>query len=298
MACEAAISNPLLDDVSIKGAKGVLVNMTGGPDMTLFEADMAVNAIKREVDPNANIIFGSAFNEDMKGKIRISVVATGIDSEEFRRDNFISNFEPTRFKVEKEVEEIKHEKEEVAEAGYFDPGVSAALEEVEIEEVSDLNFKPKKSYTKEENIDYGKVVETRENKVSTKSETSEFAQSNFFSTKDDEEEIAEKQKKKPIKAKTKKETSGFSLFSFMNSSPDKSQAESANDVDEESDSLSNDFLVAKKTEERQQEAKSQEAEKKRRQFFSETIFDEDSESKDVKFEDDILNVPAFFRRKK
>ncbi len=86
-ACEAAVSNPLLDDISIKGAKGVLVNMTGGPDMTLFEADMAVNAIKKEVDPNANIIFGSAFNENMKGKIRISVVATGIDIEEFRRDS-------------------------------------------------------------------------------------------------------------------------------------------------------------------------------------------------------------------
>jgi cell division GTPase FtsZ len=80
-ACQEAISNPLLDDISIKGARGVLVNMTGGPDMTLFEADLAVNAIRKEVDPSANIIFGSAFNEDMKGKIRISVVATGIDSE-------------------------------------------------------------------------------------------------------------------------------------------------------------------------------------------------------------------------
>ncbi|MFT6220469.1 MAG: cell division protein FtsZ, partial [Rickettsiales bacterium] len=59
IACEEAISNPLLDDISIRGAKGVLVNMTGGPDMTLFEADLAVNTIKKEVDDNANIIFGS-----------------------------------------------------------------------------------------------------------------------------------------------------------------------------------------------------------------------------------------------
>ncbi len=101
LACEAAIANPLLDDISIKGAKGVLVNMTGGPDMTLFEADMAVNTIRKEVDQNANIIFGSAFDESMKGKIRISVVATGIDSEEFRRESFKSKEtnEPSRFKA-------------------------------------------------------------------------------------------------------------------------------------------------------------------------------------------------------
>ena len=79
IACQEAISNPLLDDVSIRGAKGVLVNMTGGPDMTLFEADQAVNEIRKQVDDNANIIFGSAFNDNMKGKIRVSVVATGID---------------------------------------------------------------------------------------------------------------------------------------------------------------------------------------------------------------------------
>ncbi|MFM6973034.1 MAG: cell division protein FtsZ, partial [Alphaproteobacteria bacterium] len=100
LACEAAIANPLLDDISIKGAKGVLVNMTGGPDMTLFEADMAVNAIRKEVDQNANIIFGSAFDENMKGRIRISVVATGIDSEEFRRDHQKREVhEPSRFRA-------------------------------------------------------------------------------------------------------------------------------------------------------------------------------------------------------
>jgi cell division protein FtsZ len=78
-AAEAAISNPLLDDVSMKGAKGVLINVTGGMDMTLFEVDEAANRIRDEVDPDANIIFGSTFDESLEGKIRISVVATGID---------------------------------------------------------------------------------------------------------------------------------------------------------------------------------------------------------------------------
>jgi cell division protein FtsZ len=80
-AAEAAISNPLLDDVSMKGAKGVLINITGGYDMTLFEVDEAANRIRDEVDPDANIIFGSTFDKQLEGKVRISVVATGIEAE-------------------------------------------------------------------------------------------------------------------------------------------------------------------------------------------------------------------------
>ncbi len=79
-AAEKAISNPLLDDISMKGAKGVIVNVTGGFDMTLFEVDEACNRIRDEVDSNANIIFGSTFDPNMEGKMRISVVATGIDA--------------------------------------------------------------------------------------------------------------------------------------------------------------------------------------------------------------------------
>ncbi len=78
-AAEAAISNPLLDNTSMQGAKGVLINITGGSDMTLFEVDEAANRIREETDQEANIIFGSTFNQDLQGKIRVSVVATGID---------------------------------------------------------------------------------------------------------------------------------------------------------------------------------------------------------------------------
>jgi cell division protein FtsZ len=84
-AAEAAISNPLLEDVSMKGAKGILINITGGSDMTLFEVDEAANRIREEVDPDANIIFGSTFDESLAGKMRISVVATGIDAEAVAR---------------------------------------------------------------------------------------------------------------------------------------------------------------------------------------------------------------------
>src|SRR6201991_4829131 len=80
-AAEKAIANPLLDGVSMRGAKGVIVSITGGDDMRLMEVDEAANHIKELVDPDANIIWGSAFNNDLEGTIRVSVVATGIDAE-------------------------------------------------------------------------------------------------------------------------------------------------------------------------------------------------------------------------
>ena len=80
-AAEKAISNPLLDGVSMQGAKGVIISITGGEDMRLMEVDEAASHIKDLVDPDANIIWGSAFNNDLGGKIRVSVVATGIDVE-------------------------------------------------------------------------------------------------------------------------------------------------------------------------------------------------------------------------
>lgn len=84
-AAEAAISNPLLDDTSMAGANGVLINITGGSDMTLFEVDEAANRIRAEVEEDAYIIFGSTFDDSLDGRMRVSVVATGIDAESMVR---------------------------------------------------------------------------------------------------------------------------------------------------------------------------------------------------------------------
>ena len=93
-AAEAAISNPLLDEVSMKGARGVLINITGGPDMTLFEVDQAANRIRAEVDPDASIIFGGTLLENMEGRLRVSVVATGMEAEQLAK--MPPNVEPLR----------------------------------------------------------------------------------------------------------------------------------------------------------------------------------------------------------
>ena len=81
-AADTAINNPLLDETSMKGAKAVLINITGGSDMTLFEVDEAANRIRKEIDANANIIFGSALDDSLNGSIRVSLVATGISTNE------------------------------------------------------------------------------------------------------------------------------------------------------------------------------------------------------------------------
>ena len=79
-AADKAVSNPLLDEISLRGAKGVLINITGGADLTLFELDEAANRIREEVDPDANIIVGSTLDTTLEGVMRVSVVATGIDA--------------------------------------------------------------------------------------------------------------------------------------------------------------------------------------------------------------------------
>ena len=79
-AANRAIANPLLDEISMKGARGVLINITGGMDLTLYEVDEAANKIREEVDSDANIIVGSTLSEDMSGSMRVTVVATGIDA--------------------------------------------------------------------------------------------------------------------------------------------------------------------------------------------------------------------------
>jgi len=120
-AAEAAISNPLLDNCSMKGARGVLINITGGMDMTLFEVDEAANRIRDEVDSEANIIFGSTFNPTIEGKIRISIVATGIDSPLEARAP--KNMFTSTFSKEEEEEEVVEES--------FSSLVQQALEEEE-----------------------------------------------------------------------------------------------------------------------------------------------------------------------
>jgi len=95
-AAEAAISNPLLDDASMRGARGVLINITGGEDITLFEVDEAANRVRAEVDEDAYIIIGSAFDQSMQGTMRVSVVATGLEAAEGQQPSHLNMLQGAR----------------------------------------------------------------------------------------------------------------------------------------------------------------------------------------------------------
>lgn len=121
-AAQKAINNPLLDDVSLKGAKGVLINITGGDDLTLYEVDEAAQMIRNEVDEDANIIVGSALDSALDGVVRVSVVATGVDAA--IRAETAGRFAPVAAEPETPVVELGvHEKAEAeARAAYKDYG--------------------------------------------------------------------------------------------------------------------------------------------------------------------------------
>ena len=147
-AAESAINNPLLDETSMKGAKAILINITGGSDMTLFEVDEAANRIRKEIDPNANIIFGSALDKNIDGVIRVSLVATGISKIEN------SNKEESASKAENEVHTL-YKKEEQE---YFAPDdASRSFEEKSKELLSNLN-------NFDESINH---ISNNENKINT-----------------------------------------------------------------------------------------------------------------------------------
>ena len=93
-AAEAAIANPLIDDVSLKGAKGLIINITGGKDITLYEVDEAANRIKQEIDEEANIIYGTTCDDRLEGVVRVSIVATGIDAQTNLQNRPVDNFAP------------------------------------------------------------------------------------------------------------------------------------------------------------------------------------------------------------
>lgn len=320
-ACHAAISNPLLDDISIKGAKGVLVNMTGGPDMTLFEADIAVNTIKKEVDQNANIIFGSAFSEDMKGKIRISVVATGIESEDIKKEfnkNFTQN-EPTRFKVKFDDKFTDNNEQK----SFFDPGISLKYEESDINEIEKAFANNEHESSNINDLQKNIEDEDFDNDSKQKDLQKDLSKFNFYNDqqKDDQDNKSltkkinrnqqsnDREQIEFNEKNDKKESNGFNLFGFMNggskskNSDSKKDQERSENHDEEN--LEADYEEIKKSRNHKSQSHSLKAKKsinsevkKKTKINEETIFDDLEDNQNSKFDDDILNVPAFFRRKK
>jgi len=174
-AAEAAISNPLLDDVSLKGARALLINITGGNDMTLFEVDEAANRIREEVDPEANIIFGSTFSDAMDGRMRVSVVATGIDVQPYTQsapvNKLVMNSEPKKpfafaSTAPARTEAVKPVARPIAQETreYFQPPVQVSRPQVEQRAggAARMEKAPSQAYAGAESVAYARTPEQLE----------------------------------------------------------------------------------------------------------------------------------------
>ncbi|HXY90271.1 MAG TPA: cell division protein FtsZ [Xanthobacteraceae bacterium] len=143
-AAEAAIANPLLDEVSMRGARGLLISITGGKDLTLYEVDEAANRIREEVDPDANIILGATFDQSLDGLVRVSVVATGIESPAAFVAPAAERAQPLRTGIAASRAAIEERRETVFEERDFAEDISAAPE-VEVDEVTLRPLQPRPS---------------------------------------------------------------------------------------------------------------------------------------------------------
>ena len=293
IACEEAISNPLLDDVSIKGAKGVLVNMTGGTDMTLFEADAAVTTIKKEVDPKANIIFGTAFDENMKGLIRVSVVATGIDGELAARNK----------NIEQGVNKIHYNDERITQDWDTDEKRDR-IPDYQSNLICDDDNNPQDDKSYYEDIegsddDIGSSYEDQDVELlnnesddhSADDDSNVLSKDSFFMGQSDNDNIDENYHDN-IQSQDyeqdiiqEKENSGFSLFGFMNNKKNKSNK--------------NNKIISQDNKGKEYQPISEQNNKiinDSDDFFNSNAMSDDSNSTSD-LNDNIVNVPAFFRKK-
>ncbi|MDA0938799.1 MAG: cell division protein FtsZ [Proteobacteria bacterium] len=188
-AANAAISNPLLDSPSMKGAKAVLVNITGGMDMTLFEVDEAINRVREEVDESANIIFGSAFNKDLEGKIKVSILATGIgDKNAEEKEKHAMHFtlkKQTTPNTQSQQEVIVQSKNDAEGGAEKDIKENFSYTQIEKEFADDsflanqINKDSNKTH-KEENINASKESAARDKKDDVFNIPAFFRKGNFF----------------------------------------------------------------------------------------------------------------------
>ena len=183
---------------------------------------------------------------------------------------------------------------------FFDPGIVQEIVQEEVEEISDKNYQAKKEYLKEENAGYGKadnVLAKKQAEVSSALSQISFLADEVKNDNFSEVVVTKKEKqivRKNVKKSAKKEQSGFSLFSFMSSSKDKSSKDN-NNYQEEPEFEEREFVEESS---KKQKEESQELSKKKEEFFGATILDDEKDRENVSLEEDILNVPAFFRRKK
>jgi len=296
-AAEAALNNPLLDDSNIKGAKSILLNIKGGPDMALFEVDEAASKIRNEVDENANIIFGSSIDESLEGIIRVSVVATGINSEaiELKTDKNVNKENFDNYQLPKDNFNIKNIKENtiLEETNTNEEIKSNLLHNIQSEQ-SDLEVQIKNlNKNKEINLNF---------ETNNKKENYE----NTSLTSMDKVELEVLLDKKPNNSFTEKKPENIlkRLSTFFNNSKIEEQKVEPNIANSKFDSINqNTKSVEDLTYDESQniELKSENSEDLFNQYKNKDISKHQIDLIDIEqnkdsIDENILEIPAFLRR--
>ena len=278
-AAEAAIANPLIDDVSLKGAKGLIINITGGNDITLYEVDEAANRIKQEVDEEANIIYGTTCDERLEGLVRVSIVATGIDVS--------SSVSPKPLEI---ISTLSVDNSVHLQKSKLNECVKVDSDEMNIEEnleIASTNIVEEETVITElsdspQNLD----LNIEENALSTNSFDSKFFESeNHESTESENHEIEEIKIQEEIKTSVRR----LSLFDNLDSSENH---ENTNLSMERIESQKSEPVFEKNIEKNSNTAFNEEA--------SEDEFSPEESSVDDEFnqevEEELLDIPTFLRR--
>ncbi len=304
-AAEAAIANPLIDDVSLKGAKGLIINITGGKDITLYEVDEAANRIKQEVDEEANIIYGTTCDDRLEGVVRVSIVATGIDANNNVSAKPIESFAPINinndiYKQDIEKPELLSENPILQENASEDEsildeeineiaseGILNNLNSYNVNKDEQINFNQLETSNLEENIDDKAFVQNEATQTLDQIETDNISEEASSSSLD---------KDKPNEASVRR----LSLFDTL-STENKSQ-----DIASENDILSKNEPVFASSEKKIEENESDEDNNseennlgivEKEEFSAEEI--ESSEIDDEfnqETEEELLDIPTFLRR--
>ncbi len=292
-AAEAAIANPLIDDVSLKGARGLIINITGGKDITLYEVDEAANRIKQEVDEDANIIYGTTCDERLEGLVRVSIVATGIDVNENILAKPLENF--ASININNEIYKDDFKKSEL------DTSTSILEQNTPAQEISEKsndqdyeNFNFNNNIEEEKKIDDEiKATDLEENIAEDKLEENKVSVSqNLAETNDIEDNSLHINE-----AENMVETSvrRLSLFDTLNADNNLAETESDNKLNiEKSEPILN------KLDEKIDNANIDQVsdENNNLEDFSpeESVTSEENEEFNQETEEELLDIPTFLRR--
>ncbi|MDC2978384.1 cell division protein FtsZ [Pelagibacteraceae bacterium] len=303
-AAEAAIANPLIDDVSLKGAKGLIINITGGKDITLYEVDEAANRIKQEIDEEANIIYGTTCDDRLEGVVRVSIVATGIDANNNISAKPIESFAPINinndiYKPDLEKSELLSESSTLQENTSQDDNI---LDE-EINEIANegmLNNQNSDEFNEDEQtninqLDTSSLEENIDDKVSFQNEATETLDQIKTDNISGEVSSSSFDTDKPNEASVRR----LSLFDTL-STENKSE-----DIAEENNIITKNEPVFASSEEKIEEndSKDNNSEDENSSIIEKEEFSaEENESSEIddefnqETEEELLDIPTFLRR--